>query len=109
LLSIKAIESARQTLILVALVMSALFGFVVFKVAQARRMKVKVGPEQLLGKDGTAVSDLAPRGEIRIEGSIWRAEALQDRIKQGEVVEVVSRQGLILRVKRKQAQSRGRP
>jgi membrane-bound serine protease (ClpP class) len=109
LLSIKAIESARQTLILVALVMSALFGFVVFKVAQARRMKVKVGPEQLLGKDGTAVSDLAPRGEIRIEGSIWRAEALEDRIKQGEVVEVVSRQGLILRVKRKQAQSRGRP
>ena len=104
LLSIKAVESARQTVISVALVMSGIFGAVVYKVAQARRMKVKAGPEQLLGKIGTSVSELAPRGEVKIEGQIWRAETLEGVVKQGEPVEVVGREGLILRVKPKQHQ-----
>ena len=74
LLSARAVDTARQMLVSVALVMSGIFGFVVYKVAQARRMKVKVGPEQLIGLTGTAVSRLAPVGEIRVEGQIWKAE-----------------------------------
>jgi membrane-bound serine protease (ClpP class) len=104
LLSIQAVNSARATLISFALVLSAIFGAVVYKVAQARGMKVKAGPEQLIGKTGTVVSDLAPRGEVKIEGEIWRAETLEAVVKQGESVEIVSREGLILRVKPKQPQ-----
>jgi len=104
-LSARAVESARTTLISVALVMSAIFGIVVYKVAEARRMKVKAGPEQLIGKPGIAISELAPRGEVKIEGQIWRAETLGERVKQGESVEVVSREGLILRVKPKHPQT----
>ncbi len=104
LLATKAVESARQTLIAVALVMSAIFGFVVYKVAQARRMKVKVGPEQFIGKTGTVLSSLAPKGEIRIEGQTWRAESVGQPVKQGELVEVVGREGLILRVKPRQTE-----
>jgi membrane-bound serine protease (ClpP class) len=104
LLSVKAVESARQTLISVALVMSGIFGFVVYKVAQARRMKVKAGPEQLMGQAGKAISPLEPRGEVSVEGQIWRAETIGDHVKQGEQVEVVGREGLILRVKPKQPQ-----
>ena len=107
LISARAVESARTTLISVALVMSAIFGFVVYKVAEARRMKVKAGPEQLIGKTGIAASELAPRGEVKIEGQIWRAETVGDHVKQGEPVEVVSREGLILRVKPKHPQTRG--
>jgi membrane-bound serine protease (ClpP class) len=99
LLSTQAIESGRETVISVALVMSAIFGAVVYKVAQARRMKVKAGPEQLMGKIGTTISELAPRGEVKVEGQIWRAETLEGAIKRGEPVEVVGREGLILRVK----------
>jgi len=101
LLSARAVESARTTLISVALIMSGIFGFVVYKVAEARRMKVKAGPEQLIGKTGITISELAPRGEVKIEGQIWRAETLRDHMRQGEPVEVVSREGLILRVKPK--------
>ena len=107
LLSSKAIASARQTLITVALVMSAIFAFVVYKVAQARRMKVKGGPEQLIGMAGTAISPLTPRGEVRVEGQIWKAEALEGQIKTGEAVEIVGREGLVLRVKPKQPQPAG--
>jgi membrane-bound serine protease (ClpP class) len=101
LLSARAVESARTTLISVALAMSAIFGFVVYKAAEARRMKVKAGPEQLIGKTGITISELGPRGEVKIEGQIWRAETLGDNVRQGQLVEVVSREGLILRVKPK--------
>jgi membrane-bound serine protease (ClpP class) len=104
LLAAKAVDSARQTLISVALVMSAIFGFVVYKVAQARRMKVKVGPERLMGRVGAAVSALTPRGEVKVEGQIWKAETIGDHVKQGGLVEVIGREGLILRVKPRQAE-----
>jgi len=103
LLAAQSVASARQTLILVALVMSGIFGFVVYKVAQARRMKVRAGPEWLIGQFGTVVSALTPRGEVKVEGQIWRAESLSGQLKEGEKVEVVKREGLLLRVKPKQA------
>jgi membrane-bound serine protease (ClpP class) len=102
LLAPQSVESARETLILVALVMSGIFGFVVYKVAQARRMRVKAGPEWLIGQFGTVVSALTPRGEVKVEGQIWRAESLGGQVKEGEKVEVVRREGLLLRVKPKQ-------
>jgi membrane-bound serine protease (ClpP class) len=102
LLSARAVDTARQTLVSVALVMSGIFGFVVYKVAQARRMKVKAGPEQLIGLLGIAVSPLNPRGEIRVEGQIWKAETIAHPVNEGETVEILGREGLILRVKPKQ-------
>jgi membrane-bound serine protease (ClpP class) len=104
LLAAKSVQSARDTLVAVALVMSGIFGFVVYKVAQARRLKVKVGPEQFMGKIGTAVSALEPRGEVRIEGQTWKAESIGEHVKVGGQVEVVSREGLVLRVKPKLAE-----
>jgi membrane-bound serine protease (ClpP class) len=99
LLSAQSVESSRETLVSVSLLMSAIFGFVVYKVAQARRMKIKTGPEQLIGSIGTAISQLAPRGEVKVEGQIWKAEATGETINRGKSVEVIGRQGLILRVK----------
>ena len=104
LLAARAVETARETLISVALVMSGIFGIVVYKVAQARKLKVKAGPEQLIGKTGTVISALRPRGEIREEGKIWRDETQGGEAKEGASVEVVNREGLVLKVKPKQAQ-----
>jgi membrane protein implicated in regulation of membrane protease activity len=67
-------------------------------------MKVKVGPQQLMGKVGTVVRALTPRGEVRVEGQIWRAETIGAEAKEGEQVEVVNREGLILKVQPKQSQ-----
>jgi membrane-bound serine protease (ClpP class) len=101
LLAARSVETARETLISVALVMSGIFGFVVYKVAQARRMKVKGGPEELIGKVGTVILALTPKGEVRIEGQIWRAESAGAEVKEGEQVEIVGREGLTLKVKPK--------
>ena len=104
LLAAKSVETGRETLISLALVMSGIFGFVVYKVAQARRRKVKGGPEELVGKVGTVVSVLAPKGEVRIEGQFWRAESVSGEVKEGEQVEIVGREGLTLKVKSKPSQ-----
>jgi membrane-bound serine protease (ClpP class) len=105
LLSARAVESGRQMLVSVAVVMSCIFGFVIYKVAQAKRLSIKAGPEQLIGLSGTVVSKLTPRGEVRVEGQIWKAESITGYIQIGEAVEVVDRKGLILRVKSKQTLS----
>lgn len=99
LLAPQSVESARETLVSVALVMSGIFGVIVYKVAQARRMKVKAGPEQLIGKIGRVTLALAPIGEVRVEGQIWRAESIEGSAKEGDQVQVVNREGLILKVK----------
>jgi len=105
LLAPQSVQSARETVLSVALVTSAFFGIVVYKVAQARMMKVKVGPEQLIGKTGTVTTSLTPRGEVRVEGQIWRAETIGGEAKQGAQVVVINREGLILKVKPTQPQS----
>jgi membrane-bound serine protease (ClpP class) len=97
----QSVESARETLIVVALVMSGIFGIIVYKVAKARMMKVKVGPEQLIGKTGTVLMPFQPRGEVKVEGQIWRAMIISGEAKEGEQVEIVGREGLILKVKAK--------
>lgn len=102
-LAAKAVEVDRETLVAVALIVSGIFGVVVYKVAQARRMKVKAGPEGLIGRFGTVTLPLTPRGEVRVDGQIWRAETVGAEAKAGEQVEVVNRQGLILKVKPTQA------
>jgi len=99
LLAAKAVEAGRETLVSVGLVMSGIFGIVVYKVAQARKMSVKAGPEWLIGRVGTVVRPLEPRGEIRVEGQIWRAETVGSQVQAGEQVEVVNREGLLLKVK----------
>jgi membrane-bound serine protease (ClpP class) len=103
MLAPQSVASARETLVSVALVMSGIFGIIVYKVAQARRMRVKAGPEELIGKIGRVTRPFTPIGEVRVEGQIWRAEAIGEA-REGDQVKVVSREGLILKVTRSETQ-----
>ena len=104
LLAPQSVASARETLVSVALIMSGIFGIIVYKVAQAKKMKVKAGPEQLIGKIGRVTRTLSPLGEVRVEGQIWRAETIESEAKEGDPVEIVEREGLILKVKPRRIQ-----
>jgi membrane-bound ClpP family serine protease len=50
------------------------------------------------------VSAVAPKGEVRVEGQIWKAESLGAEVKEGEQVEIIGREGLVLKVKPMQTQ-----
>jgi membrane-bound serine protease (ClpP class) len=58
------------------------------------------GPEAIIGKVGTAVTDLKPNGEVRVEGYVWRAKSSLGDIEKGESVRVKSLQNLVLIVEK---------
>ena len=65
------------------------------------RKKTKLtGPEAMIGKIGTAVTDLKPEGEVRTAGIVWRAKSVSGDIKKGELVKVLSMQDLVLTVEK---------
>jgi membrane-bound serine protease (ClpP class) len=63
-----------------------------------RRRSKLTGPEAIIGKIGVAITDLQPRGEVKVEGVIWRAESVSGNILRGESVRVRAIKGLVLEV-----------
>jgi membrane-bound serine protease (ClpP class) len=68
-------------------------------VIQAQRRTAKTGAEGLVGVRGTADTDLDPEGWVMVQGERWRARAAE-RVTRGESIEVVSMEGLALRVRK---------
>jgi membrane-bound serine protease (ClpP class) len=68
-------------------------------VLQAQRRRAQTGAEGLVGQRGQAASDVFPEGWVIVQGERWRARA-GERIAAGEEVEVLSVEGLLLRVRK---------
>ncbi len=71
--------------------------FLVRIVWQARRNKVMIGPDALVGAVGVAQQPLAPRGQIIVHGELWLAES-DAPVAAGESVRVRAVDGLKLLV-----------
>ncbi len=82
-----------------------ILAFAVFVVAlvrlvvQAQRRRAQTGAEGLAGRRGAAETDLDPEGWVIVQGERWRARA-GERVSRGETVEVLSVEGLLLRVRK---------
>jgi membrane-bound serine protease (ClpP class) len=64
----------------------------------ASRMPPKSGAERLIGQRGTALTDLTPGGQVRVDLQPWSAVALQGEIHAGDAIEVVDVAGVRLQV-----------
>lgn len=64
---------------------------------RARRNKVAVGPEALVGATGVAQEAVAPKGQILVHGELWLAESAAP-VAAGETVRVRAVEGLTLQV-----------
>jgi membrane-bound serine protease (ClpP class) len=89
----------RNTLVAISLTLSAFFAILVWKVAQARRLRVKTGYESIVGQRGITATKLVPEGEVRFQGENWRARSTAGVIEKGVEVIVEGRDGLKLLVK----------
>lgn len=79
----------------------AVFAAVLARVAiRSHRSRVTMGPEGLVGEVGQARTDIAPEGEVYIQGAYWGAYS-DAPVKKGERVVVVSVEGLRLKVTRR--------
>jgi membrane-bound serine protease (ClpP class) len=68
-------------------------------VVQAQRRRARTGAEGLVGRLGVADTPLDPEGWVLVQGERWRARA-EGTVAQGETVEVLSMEGLRLRVRK---------
>ncbi|MFX1342056.1 MAG: nodulation protein NfeD [Promethearchaeota archaeon] len=84
----------------VALAFAGLFGYAIYKAAQARGLPSDFDPKKMPGAIGLAITNLDPEGQIRAFGENWTAIAEHGVIKAGESVEVVKLDGIRLIVKR---------
>ncbi len=62
----------------------------------SRRRRVTAGPETLAGTPAVVIGD----GWVRVQGERWRARS-REPLEPGTTVEVVSRDGLVLCVRRR--------
>jgi membrane-bound serine protease (ClpP class) len=65
----------------------------------ARRYRLRVGPETLVGMRAQVVQPCSPVGLVRVRGELWNARASAP-IEPGESVTVSGIEGLTLRVER---------
>ena len=64
---------------------------------RARRNKVAIGPEALVGATGVAQEAVAPKGQILVHGELWQAESAAP-VAAGATVRVRAVEGLTLLV-----------
>jgi membrane-bound serine protease (ClpP class) len=74
-----------------------LIGIVAWMAVKSGRGRSVTGTDGMIGSIGIAKTDLNPRGQITIQGEIWEAIS-QSPIRQGELAEVVSIEGLTVTV-----------
>ncbi len=62
--------------------------------------KSSTGAEALIGREARVIEDLTPRGTVKLDGELWRAECVNGIAKAGERVKVVGVDGTTLLVER---------
>ncbi|HEU5091210.1 MAG TPA: nodulation protein NfeD [Nitrospira sp.] len=75
----------------------ALIGIIAWTAVKGGRRRPVTGAEGMIGSIGIARTDLNPRGQITLQGEIWEAIS-QTPIRQGEAAEVMSVEGLTVKV-----------
>jgi membrane-bound serine protease (ClpP class) len=85
----------------VAVAVSLAFGgitvFLVRLAVRARRRKVRLGADALVGSDAHAMEPLAPEGHVLVEGEIWLAVSSQP-VEKGARLRVVAHEQNLLQV-----------
>ncbi len=94
-LAVSVEVSIGITLIVVALIIIVIVSMGV----KAQFRRIKTGKEALIGASGIAITDLKPKGEVRVMGEFWEAIAQNGEIAAGQAVEVVGMEGMFLVVK----------
>jgi len=97
--SLPELRISPWTLVPIVLVFAAFTLALVRLVVQAQLRQPQTGMEGLAEQTGEALTDLAPEGWVRVQGERWRARA-EEPVAQGEAIQVVSGDGLRLRVRK---------
>jgi membrane-bound serine protease (ClpP class) len=99
--SARWLQVSWVVIIAMGLLVALFFLFVVGAAVRAHMRKVQTGREGMIRQRGRVLKALAPAGEVFVEGERWRARATEGEIREGEEIEVVGQEGLMLLVRRR--------
>jgi membrane-bound serine protease (ClpP class) len=66
---------------------------------RAQLKKATTGKQGMTDEEGTALSNVAPEGQVSVHGEIWKAVS-SDKIKKGDKVKVIKVEGLTVHVRK---------
>jgi membrane-bound serine protease (ClpP class) len=86
-------------LAIILLIMAGIAAWLFYVGIKAQNKRIKTGKEALIGATGIAITDLKPKGEVRVLGEFWQATSKDISIANGDPIEVVDMEGMFLIVK----------
>jgi membrane-bound serine protease (ClpP class) len=94
--------------IIVGIILGLTFAVILAFALRAMRAPVRTGQESIVGKTGTAKTNIADEGQVQVFSELWTAELVEGErpIKKGERIEVVSVEGLRVQVRHARANRR---
>lgn len=95
--NVQGFKPDLSVVIPLSIIFGLLFLFFLYISLKAHTHKISTGSEGLIGQEGEAITDIAPRGKIFIQGEIWDAHSSM-KIPKGARVKVVKVTGLKLEV-----------
>jgi len=98
--SLEFVAISWSVIIPAVLCTAAFFLFAIGMGIRAQRRKPVTGVEGIVGETGEALTALAPSGQVRVHGELWRAVTSGDTIPAGSRVVVDRVDGLRLTVRR---------
>ena len=101
-------EISVPLVVVTGLIIGGLVAFVVGVGLRAQRLRPVTGTDSLVGRQGVVKAPLDPEGTVWVAGEEWTASADEPPVASGDQVEVVSIEGLRLRVRRMEPDSPSR-
>ncbi len=92
------LEGTLRVVVIAALLLSDVFEIAIW--LRWRKRKAMTGPDGMIGKKGTALTECAPDGRVKVMGQIWNASCVGGA-EPGDEIEVTGVDGLKLQVTRR--------
>ncbi len=92
------LEGAWRVVVIVGLLLTDAVEIAIW--LRWRKRRSITGAEAMVGMHGVALGDLAPEGQVKVQGRIWKASA-DEPIESGDAIEVLAIDGLRLHVGRR--------
>jgi len=90
----------------IAIIVAAVFAFVITRIVRTHRRQAYTGREELAGKTAVAKTALEPEGIVLFKGERWTAVVEKGKVKPGEEVTITKVDGLKLYVTRKRTRGK---
>jgi len=90
----------------IAIIVAAVFAFVITRIVRTHRRQAYTGREELVGKTAVAKTALEPEGIVLFKGERWTAVVEKGKVKPGEEVTITKVDGLKLYVTRKRTRGK---